>query len=42
MIMLEIKELKTDYGKKQILFGLSLEVRARETVGIRSIFPDNM
>ena len=42
MIMLKTKELKTGNGKKQVLFGLSLEVWARETVGIRSIFLDNM
>jgi ABC-type branched-subunit amino acid transport system ATPase component len=32
--MLEIKELETGYGKKQVLFGLSLEVREREVVSL--------
>ena len=32
--MLEVGELKTGYGKKQVLFGVSLEVRTGETVGI--------
>ena len=31
--MLKIDALETGYGKKQVLFGLSLEVRAGETVG---------
>ena len=30
--MLEIKELETGYGKKQVLFGLSLDVREGEIV----------
>ena len=32
--MLRIDQLETGYGKKQVLFGLSLEVQAGETVGI--------
>jgi branched-chain amino acid transport system ATP-binding protein len=32
--MLEIRELETGYGKKQVLFGLSMEVRERETVAL--------
>jgi len=32
--MLEIRELETGYGKKQVLFGLSLEVRKREIVAL--------
>ena len=32
--MLQIVNLETGYGKKQVLFGLSLEVQAGETVGI--------
>ena len=32
--MLEIRELETGYGKKQVLFGLSLEVREGETVAL--------
>lgn len=32
--MLQIEELETGYGKKQVLFGLSLEVRASETVAV--------
>ena len=32
--MLEVIELQTGYGKKQVLFGVSLEVRAGEIVGI--------
>jgi hypothetical protein len=31
--MLKIDALETGYGKKQVLFGLSLEVWAGETVG---------
>ena len=31
--MLKIDALETGYGKKQVLFGLSPEVRAGETVG---------
>jgi len=34
MEMLEVKELKTGYGKKQVLFGLSLEVREGEIVAL--------
>jgi branched-chain amino acid transport system ATP-binding protein len=32
--MLEIKELETGYGKKQVLFGVSLEVPAGEIVAL--------
>lgn len=32
--MLKISKLQTGYGKKQVLFGVSLEVQAGETVGI--------
>ncbi len=32
--MLEIKELETGYGKKQVLFGLSMEVRKGEIVAL--------
>jgi branched-chain amino acid transport system ATP-binding protein len=32
--MLEIKELETGYGKKQVLFGLSLDVRKGEIVAL--------
>lgn len=32
--MLEIRELETGYGKKQVVFGLSLEVREREVVAL--------
>ena len=32
--MLEIRELETGYGKKQVLFGLSLEVREGEIVAL--------
>jgi len=32
--MLEIRELETGYGKKQVLFGLSLEVRGGEIVAL--------
>ncbi len=32
--MLRIRELETGYGKKQVLFGLSLEVRAGEIVAL--------
>ena len=32
--MLEIRELETGYGKKQVLFGLSMEVREREIVAL--------
>jgi len=32
--LLEIKELETGYGKKQVLFGLSLEVREGEVVAL--------
>jgi branched-chain amino acid transport system ATP-binding protein len=32
--MLKIDELQTGYGKKQVLYGVSLEVGAGETVGI--------
>jgi len=32
--MLEIRELETGYGKKQVLFGLSLEVRKGEIVAL--------
>jgi len=32
--MLEIKNLETGYGKKQVLFGVSLEVREGETVAL--------
>lgn len=32
--MLEIKELETGYGKKQVVFGLSLDVRESEIVAI--------
>lgn len=32
--MLEIKGLETGYGKKQVLFGASLEVREKEIVGL--------
>jgi branched-chain amino acid transport system ATP-binding protein len=32
--MLKIKDLETGYGKKQVLFGLSLEVREREIVAL--------
>lgn len=32
--MLEIRELDTGYGKKQVLFGLSLEVREDEIVAL--------
>ena len=32
--MLQINNLQTGYGKKQVLYGLSLEVRAGEIVGI--------
>ena len=32
--MLEIRELETGYGKKQVLFGLSLEVREGEVVAL--------
>ena len=32
--MLKIKELETGYGKKQVLFGLSLEVREGEIVAL--------
>lgn len=32
--MLEIKELQTGYGKKQVLFGLSLEVQKGEIIAI--------
>ncbi len=32
--MLEIRELETGYGKKQVVFGLSMEVREREIVAL--------
>lgn len=32
--MLQVEQLETGYGKKQVLFGLSLEVREGETVAI--------
>ncbi len=32
--MLQIRELDTGYGKKQVLFGLSIEVRKGEIVGL--------
>lgn len=32
--MLKIMELETGYGKKQVLFGLSMEVREREIVAL--------
>jgi len=32
--MLEIKELEAGYGKKQVLFGLSMEVRRKEIVAL--------
>jgi branched-chain amino acid transport system ATP-binding protein len=32
--MLEIRELETGYGKKQVLFGLSMDVREREIVAL--------
>lgn len=32
--MLEIRDLETGYGKKQVLFGLSMEVHNREIVAI--------
>lgn len=32
--MLQVEHLETGYGKKQVLFGLSLEVRKGETVAI--------
>jgi branched-chain amino acid transport system ATP-binding protein len=32
--MLQVEQLETGYGKKQVLFGLSLEVRRAETVAI--------
>lgn len=32
--MLEIRELETGYGKKQVLFGLSMEVRERDIVAL--------
>ena len=32
--MLRMDQLETGYGKKQVLFGLSLEAQAGETVGI--------
>lgn len=32
--MLEVMDLETGYGKKQVLFGLSLEVRAGEIVAL--------
>lgn len=32
--MLEIKELETGYGKKQVLFGISMEVREGEIVAL--------
>jgi branched-chain amino acid transport system ATP-binding protein len=32
--MLEIRELKTGYGKKQVLFGLSMDVRKGEIVAL--------
>ena len=32
--MLEIRELETGYGKKQVLFGLSIEVREGEIVAL--------
>ncbi|MCZ6688089.1 MAG: ABC transporter ATP-binding protein [Planctomycetota bacterium] len=32
--MLEITELETGYGKKQVLFGLSLEIRAGEVIAL--------
>lgn len=32
--MLEIKELETGYGKKQVLFGVSLEIPAGEIVAV--------
>ncbi len=32
--MLKVKDLKTGYGKKQVLFGISLEVGTEETVSI--------
>ena len=32
--MLQVEQLETGYGKKQVLFGLSLEVRQGETVAI--------
>ncbi len=32
--MLRIRELETGYGKKQVLFGLSLEVREGEIVAL--------
>jgi len=32
--MLEIRELETGYGKKQVLFGLSLEVRGGDIVAL--------
>jgi len=32
--MLEIRELETGYGKKQVIFGLSMEVREREIVAL--------
>lgn len=34
MKMLEIRGLETGYGKKQVVFGLSLEVREREVVAL--------
>src|SRR3990172_3268214 len=34
MKMLEIRELETGYGKKQVVFGLSLDVRECETVAL--------
>jgi branched-chain amino acid transport system ATP-binding protein len=32
--MLQVQQIETGYGKKQVLFGLSLEVRQGETVAI--------
>lgn len=32
--MLQIRELETGYGKKQVIFGVSLEVREREVVAL--------
>jgi len=32
--MLQVQQIETGYGKKQVLFGLSLEVRPGETVAI--------
>ncbi len=32
--MLQVEHLETGYGKKQVLFDLSLEVRQGETVAI--------